>query len=184
MPAFSKDQPRQQGGAHVNQPQPDAHPHAAEHTRAQDADQKHRIGVVAEGQKPLGLFPGQQTVPVKPGGSLGTDGVSAHQPQQQGGTGAAGQAEQRRHASGQVRGNPRPKPQRDQQSGNHHEGKHGWNHRSGTQLQCLCRRAADPVRVRQKPDQQTAQNQEVSVRPRTFMFTPAFRAMLYRRRYA
>lgn len=115
----------------MNQPQPHAHPYAAKDTRAQYADQKHRIGVIAEGQQPLGLLPGQQTVPVKSGGSLGTDGVAAHQPQQQGGTGTARQAEQRRHASGQVWGNPRAESQGNQQPGNHHEGEHGWNHRPG-----------------------------------------------------
>ncbi len=81
-----KAQSRQQRGEQVDQPQPDAHPDAAEHPQAQDADEKYRVGVVGKRQQPLRLVPAQRTLAVQLRRGPGTDGVAAHQSQQQRGT--------------------------------------------------------------------------------------------------
>ena len=43
----------------MDQPEPQARPDAAEHPHAQHTDEEHGIGVVAEGQEPFRLLPGQ-----------------------------------------------------------------------------------------------------------------------------
>ncbi|CAN4037713.1 Ribbon-helix-helix protein, copG family, partial [Dysosmobacter welbionis] len=74
--AAPKHQSRQKGGEHMDQPQPHPGPHTAEHPHAQHTDEEHRIGVVAEGQQPLRLLPGDQIFPVEVCCRLGADGVA------------------------------------------------------------------------------------------------------------
>ena len=88
--AAPKHQSRQKGGEHMDQPQPHPGPHTAEHPHAQHTDEEHRIGVVAEGQQPLRLLPGDQIFPVEVCCRLGADGVAPHQPQHQRSTASTG----------------------------------------------------------------------------------------------
>ena len=86
----------------MDQPEPQSRPDAAEYPHAQHADEEHGVGVVAEGQKPLRLLPGQVPGGVQLRRRAGADGIASHQPQQQRGPGAAGQAEQGRHQASHI----------------------------------------------------------------------------------
>ena len=112
--AAPKHQSRQKGGEHMDQPQPHPGPHTAEHPHAQHTDEEHRIGVVAEGQQPLRLLPGDQIFPVEVCCRLGADGVAPHQPQHQRSTASTGDPEQRLHQPRQPGGGQLPEPQSQQ----------------------------------------------------------------------
>ena len=58
----------------MDQPQPHPGPHTAEHPHAQHTDEEHRIGVVAEGQQPLGLPAGTEPILVETSAVLAPTG--------------------------------------------------------------------------------------------------------------
>ena len=154
-----KAQSRQQRGEHVDQPQPDAHPDAAEHPQAQDADEEYRVGVVGKRQQPLRLVPAQRTLAVQLSRGPGTDGVAAHQSQQQRGAADAVHPEQRLHQPCQPGGGQFSESQPQQQRGDHQKGKEGRDHRPGAQGQCCGDILPDLSGVRQKPHQYAAQKE-------------------------
>ena len=143
----------------MNEPQPHPRPDAAEHPHAQHADEEHRVGVVAEGQQPLRLRPGQTASPVQVRRRFRSDGIAAHKAQQQGGAAHAVHPEQRLHQSCQHGGQQLSQPQGQQQGGHHQKGKQRRDHRPGTQGQRLRRRGADKARLRQKQYQNPAEGQ-------------------------
>ena len=134
-------------------------PDAAKHPRTQHTDEEYGVGVVAEGQKPLRLLPGQIPGGVQLRCCAGADGIASHQPQQQRGPSAAGQAEQGRHEASHIRRQPLREAQTHQQTGDDHERKQGGDHRPGAEGQGLGRLEPQLSGVRQKPDQDPAQDQ-------------------------
>ena len=148
----------------MDQPEPQSCPDAAEHARTQHTDEEHGIGVVAEGQEPLRLLPGQVPGGVQLRRCAGADGIASYQPQQQRGPGAAGQAEQGRHQASHIGRQPLSEAQPHQQTGDDHEGEQGGDHRPGAEGQGLDCLEPQLSCVRQKPDQDPAQDQ-AHIRP-------------------
>ena len=154
----------------MDQPQPQAHPDAAEHPYPQNADEKHRIGIVAEGEEPFRLLTGQGAGGVQLRRRAGADGVAPHQPQQQGGSGAARQTEQGRHQASHIGRQPLPEAQAHQQTGDGHEGKQGGDHRPGAEGQGLGGLQPQLPGVCQKPHQHPAEDQ-AHIAPHPFAHT-------------
>ena len=88
----------------MDQQQPHTGADAAKDPGAQNGDQKDRRAVVAEGQKPLRLLPGQGVGLVELPGGFGADGVSSQQAQHQGGAAGASDPEQGLHKTREHRG--------------------------------------------------------------------------------
>ena len=103
-----------EGGADVDQPEPQARPDAAEYPHAQHADEEHGVGVVAEGEEPFRLLTGQGAGGVQLRRRAGADGVAPHQPQHQRSAAGAGDPEQRLHQPRQPGGGQLPEPQSQQ----------------------------------------------------------------------
>ena len=143
----------------MDQPQPDPGPHAAEYPRSQHTDEKHRVGVVAEGQQPLRLRPGGQPAAIEFCRRLGADGIAPDEPQQQRRAAGAGDAEQRLHQPRQPGGGQLTQPQRQQQGGDHHKGKERRDDGPRTEGQPLLHHGPHLVGARQEPHQQAAQTQ-------------------------
>ena len=91
-------------------------------------------------------------------------GIASHQPQQQRGPGAAGQAEQGRHQASHIGRQPLSEAQPHQQTGDDHEGEQGGDHRPGAEGQGLGCLEPQLSGIRQKPDQDPAQDQ-AHIRP-------------------
>ena len=151
-----EQQAHQQSRKNMDQPQRHPRPDTAEDADPQHADEEHWVGVVAEGQQPFRLLPGQQVLAVQVRRRLGADGIATHQPQQQSTAGKARQAEQRRHQPCQVWGDPLPEAQGDQQGGDHQKGEQGRDHGLSAEEQGLRRLDADTGGICQKPDQNAA----------------------------
>lgn len=153
----AKEKPDKQSRGEMDQPEPKADPDTVEYTDPQDADEKDRIGIVAETQQPLSFILRQHTLLIKIGCGAGADWISSNQPQKESAAGLTRQTEQRRHHPTEQRGCPRAKAQRYQQRRCDHEREEGGNDSMDTECQCGRCRSTQANGVSKEPDQNAAQ---------------------------